>query len=684
MIKEMRDWGATRMWTVGIDVGGTFTDLYARHATTGEARTGKVLTTPRDRVLGVMGAIADAGLHPDEIGLLVHGTTTATNALIERNFPTAAMITTEGFRDVLEIGRMHREHLYRPYQTKPEPLIRRRHRHVLHERTTAQGVVETPVDLAELDRIIDRIAQDGVQSVAVCLINSYVNPANEQAVAARVAERLPGVAVVTSTAVKPIFREHTRFSTTAVRAVLLPVMASYFERLQAVLAAEGFTGKLMILKSNGGMMSVDQARTRVEELVESGPAGGIGYAAQITGMTGYQNIIHTDVGGTSFDTSIVEGGRGLITREYEIEFDVPVAVPMLDIRSIGAGGGSLGWIDAGGSLRVGPMSAGSEPGPACYGRGGTRPTITDANLVLGRLSPDLSGKFTLDLQAARKAVATLAEPLGISVEACAEGMIRIATEAMAQAVKIVLASRGRDPRDYALASFGGAGPMHACAVAAALQTPAVIVPRYSGVASAYGATRLPLKHDEEVFHFAAFGAAALPQVQARLADIEGQAVAALVAQGAAVADVQVTRVMRMRYAGQTFEVDVEQDAAAIAVGDTQALAEAFHATHAREFGVRSDDFAIEIVALAVTAEAQTGNPTRADSDPPSHPSPAPPGTRPVFFNGAWTDAPVIPTTARAEVTGPAMIEDPHTCIVVPPGWRASFDAHLNCILEVQV
>lgn len=673
------------MWTVGIDVGGTFTDLYARHAGTGEARTGKVLTTPRDRVLGVMGAIADARLRPSEIGLLVHGTTTATNALIERSFPTAAMITTEGFRDVLEIGRMHREHLYRPYQTKPEPLIRRRHRHVLHERTTAQGVVETPVDLAELDPIIDRIAAEGVASVAVCLVNSYVNSGNEMAVAARVAQRLPGVAVVTSAEVKPIFREHTRFSTTAVRAVLLPVMASYFERLQAVLAADGFVGQLMILKSNGGMMSVDQARTRVEELVESGPAGGIGYAARITDMTGHRNIIHTDVGGTSFDTSIVEDGRGLITRDYEIEFDVPVAVPMLDIRSIGAGGGSLGWIDTGGSLRVGPMSAGSEPGPACYGRGGTRPTITDANLVLGRLSPDLSGKFPLDLQAARRAVATLAEPLGIPVEACAEGMIRIATEAMAQAVKIVLASRGRDPRDYALASFGGAGPMHACAVAEALQIPTVIVPRYSGVASAYGATRLPLKHDEEVFHFAALTSEALPKVRSRLNTIEGQAMAALVAQGAVPADVRLTRIMRMRYAGQTFEVDVEQDAAAIAAGDIGALAEAFHATHAREFGVRSDDFAIEIVALAVTAAAQTGEPAGADADPLPPLSSAPPGARRVFFAGAWTDAPVIATGAanRARVDGPAMIEDPHTCIVVPPGWRGRFDAHLNCILEVQ-
>lgn len=673
------------MWTMGIDVGGTFTDLYACHPATGEFRTGKVLTTPRDRVDGVMGAIAEARLSPADIGLLVHGTTTATNALIERSFPPAAMITTDGFRDVLEIGRMHREYLYRPYQTKPDPLIRRRHRHVLHERTTAKGEIETPVDRDELDRVIDRIAEDGIRSVAVCLINSYVNPANETAVAARVAERLPGVSVVTSAEVKPIFREHTRFSTTAVRAVLLPVMATYFERLEATLKAAGFAGKLMILKSNGGMMSVRQARKRVEELVESGPAGGIGYAAQITGMTGYQNIIHTDVGGTSFDTSIVEGARGLITREYEIEFDVPVAVPMLDIRSIGAGGGSLGWIDGGGSLRVGPMSAGSEPGPACYGRGGTKPTITDANLVLGRLSPDLSGKFALDRDAARNAVASLAKPLGISVEHCAEGMIRIATEAMAQEVKIVLASRGRDPRDYALASFGGAGPMHACAIAAALQIPAVIVPRFSGVASAYGATRLPLKHDEEVFHFAAFRAEVLPPVKARLAAIEAKALSALIEQGAEEAGIRMTRVMRMRYAGQTFEVDVVQSAEAIARSDIAALSEAFHATHAREFGVRSDEFAIEIVALAVTAEALAAEPDAVSADLPVTTSHAAPLTRLVFFDGAWVAAPVIDTAgaAGADIRGPTMIEDPHTCIVVPPGWRARFDSHLNCILEVQ-
>lgn len=671
------------MWKVGIDVGGTFTDLYAIETTTGEQRTGKVLTTPQDRVQGVLLALKDAALAPADVGILVHGTTTGTNALIERNFPDSAMITTEGFRDVLEIGRMHREHLYRPYQTKPTPLIRRRNRFVIEERTTARGDVEAPVDPAELDGIVKVLKARGIQSVAVCLINSYANPANEQAVGEILRDAIPGVSVSLSSDVKPVFREHARFSTTAVRTVLLPVMASYFERLELALADAGFAGKLMILKSNGGMMSVAQAKTRVEELVESGPAGGIGYASAISEVTGVRNIIHTDVGGTSFDTSIVEDGKGLITREYEIEFDIAVSVPMLDIRSVGAGGGSIGWIDDGGSLRVGPMSAGSEPGPACYGRGGERPTITDANLILGRLGPDLSGKFALDIAAARQALAPLAAQLGISVEDCAEGMIQIATETMAQAVKIVLASRGRDPRDYALASFGGAGPMHACAVAAALQTPKVVVPRFCGVASAYGATRLNLKHDEEEFHFARFEPGALGAIVATFDRLQTKAEAVLVEQGADPGAISTSRLLRMRYAGQTFEVDVHLDEDTFNSNDADRYAEAFHQAHQREFGVRSDDFEIEVVALAVTSEAPltTADPTPANDAAAEHTAQA---SRDLYFAGAWTKAAQHETRALSNgqsISGPAVIEDQHSCVIVPPQWVAHVDAHQNIILE---
>ncbi|WP_050596644.1 hydantoinase/oxoprolinase family protein [Mesorhizobium ciceri] len=667
------------MWKVGVDVGGTFTDLFAVNISTGEERTGKVLTTPEERSKGVLNAIANADLTPDEISLLVHGTTTATNALIERSFPDAAMITTEGFRDVLEIGRMHREHLYRPYQTKPAPLIRRRYRYTIDERTNAKGEVEKCVDAAQLEPIIASISEARIGSVAVCLINSYANPANERKVAEILSDALPNIRVTASADVKPVFREHTRFTLASIRATILPVMANYFERLQARLLEGGFSGNLMILKSNGGMMGVDQARLRVEELVESGPAGGVGYAAEIARTAGFPNIIHTDMGGTSFDASIIEDGQGLITREYELEFDMPVAVPMLDIRSIGAGGGSVGWVDSGGSLRVGPMSAGSVPGPACYGRGGIRPTITDANLVLGRISPDLSGKFKLDVPAARDAVETIATKLDLTIEQCAEGMIRIATEAMAQAVKLVLASRGRDPRDYAFASFGGAGPLHACAVAEALATPTVIVPRYSGVASAYGALRLAIKHDEEVFHYAPLTAEELDRVSVKLQSLGEAAVDALVAQGAKVEDLSVSFVMRMRYAGQTFEVDVVQDRGAIEDRDVQQLASSFHEAHKREFGVRSDDFPVEIVALAVTAEAPSpAGPLESEQN--SQLAPSQQKGRKVWF-GDWTEALVHDAAGAQIVSGPALIEDPHTSIVIPPGWAARFDSARNCILE---
>lgn len=670
------------MWTVGIDVGGTFTDLFAQNLDTGEARSSKALTTPENRAHGVLDAIDAAGLRARDISQLTHGTTTATNALIERSFPEAAMITTEGFRDVIEIGRMHREHLYRPYQTKPVPLIKRRNRHVVVERVSVKGAVETPVDEADLARIVPMLNEAGVKSVAVCFINSYVNAANEHAVANYLTRECPDVKVVCSADVKPVFREHTRFSTAVVRTVLLPVMAEYFSGLEEKLDEQGFSGSLMILKSNGGMMSVDQARSRVEELVESGPAGGIGYAAAISEMTGAQRIIHTDVGGTSFDTSIVEKGEGLITREYEIEFDIPVAVPMLDIRSIGAGGGSVGWVDNGGSLRVGPESAGSVPGPACYGRGGSRPTITDANFILGRLNPDLSGKFKLDFKAAQTAMRTIAKPLGLSIEECADGMIRVATEAMGQAVKIVMASRGRDPRDFALASFGGAGPLHACAVADVLSIQKVIVPKYSGVASAFGATRLKLRHDEEVFHFATMGPDAMAGIQAGIVDLETKASDALLVQGVEPGDITVSHFMRMRYAGQTFEVDVAQASDSITSDDVAGLIEQFHQTHQTEFGVRSDDFNIEVVALAVTAEG--GAPadvnyqsTEFETDDT--------GGRSVYFNSKWHDTPITAAeglAANNSLSGPLLVEDPHTLIVVPPGWSIMRDAYGNCIMEV--
>lgn len=671
------------VWTVGIDLGGAFTHLYAVNPRSGVERTAKVLTTPSDRVEGVLGAIEQAELSPDSIELLVHGTSTATNALIERDYPEAAMITTEGFRDVLEIGRMHREHLYRPYQTKPSPLIKRRNRYTLDERVTSTGQITQSIDEAELADIVQDIERKGIRTVVVCFINAYSNDGNERLVAEFINAKAPHIKVVTSADVKPIFREHSRFSTACVRGVLLEVMSDYFASLEHALIKEGFSGQLMILKSNGGMMPVEQAALRTEELVESGPAGGIGYATEISKEMGLTHLIHTDVGGTSFDTSVVENGQGLVTRDYEIEFDIPVAVPMLDIRSVGAGGGSIAWIDQGGSLRVGPQSAGSEPGPACYGRGGLSPTVTDANLVLGRLSSDLSGKFDLDVAAARASIAKLAEPLDLSIETCAEGIIRIATETMAQAVKIVLAARGRDPRDYALVSFGGAGPLHACATSEAFGTESVVVPKFSGVASAYEATRLPLKYDAEEFHFANLTSEALVGIGERFR-LLAQSIEELLDAGSSdIVGLVSTYIMRMRYAGQTFEVDVEVDLDSITSADIEAVANAFHEAHEREFGVRSEEFQIEIVALAITSSVlsdQKASPPPADASVDAKPL----THRDVYIGGGWSKTQIYSDEAalhNTEVIGPAILENEHASAFVPPGWIGRLDRRKNLVLE---
>ncbi|MDH7787444.1 N-methylhydantoinase A [Ochrobactrum sp. 19YEA23] len=519
------------MWRVGIDVGGTFTDLFAWEEKTGNQVTAKVLTTKQDRSIAVLESIEKAGIDISDISYLMHGTTTATNALIERSYPDAAFITTDGFRDTIEIGRQHRQYLYDPYQTKPKPVIKRRYRYTIPERVNVRGESERPMDVSAAREVAARIKEAGIQSVGIGFINSYVGSQHEEQMRDILLKYCPDIHVVLSAETRPIFREHGRFVTTAVRAACMPVMVQYMDDLESRLDQHGFAGKLLILKSSGGVMSAGAARQHPEDMLESGPAGGVAYAGYLTKQSGFERILHTDVGGTSFDVSIVENGKGLITRDHELEWEVPIVVPMLDIHSVGSGGGSIGWVDQGGSLRVGPKSAGSEPGPVCYGRGGTQPTITDANLILGRLDPTLNGKFDLDATAAEQAISALAEKIGLSTLATAEGMIRIGCEYMVQAVKKVLVARGRDPRDFVYASFGGAGALHACIVAKSLNIPKVIVPPHAGVASAFGATAMDLRQDIEQFYHSPVKEADLGKINAILADLEPRATQALLDQG---------------------------------------------------------------------------------------------------------------------------------------------------------
>jgi N-methylhydantoinase A len=670
------------MWRVGIDVGGTFTDLFAWEEETGQSVTAKVLTTKQDRALGVLQAIAEAQLPLDRIVTLIHGSTTATNALIERSYPPAAMVTTEGFRDTIEIGRQRRERLYDPYQTKPKPLIPRRYRLTVPERISARGEILTPLDEDEAKRVADRIAAMELGSVAVAFINAYVNPTHERRMGEILRSRLPHAHLALSSDTRPKFRELGRFMTTAIRAVLLPVMSVYFSGLEARLRERGFHGSLLIIKSNGGTMGVELAKQRPEELIESGPAGGVAYASYLSGRSGFSRVIHTDMGGTSFDASIVEEGRGLITHEYELEWEVPVITPMLDIRSVGAGGGSIAWVDDGGSLRVGPQSAGAEPGPACYQRGGAFATVTDANLLLGRLEPTLGGKFTLDQQAAEDAVAQIARQVNLNTLRTAEGIIQITCENMARAIKMVLIDRGRDPRDFVLVSFGGAGPMHACFIARALNIPQVVVPSYAGVASAFGATAMDTRHDLEAFFYAPVEGVELRRLNQLYEQLEEQGRSLLAQEAVSSGRISVARGAQMRYIGQSYEVETPVPSGVLTAGSLTQIVENFHREHEREYGVASTQFTPAFVSLGVTVIGHNEKPPIVQGANARGQDPLK-GERRVYFSGSWLPTPVYDGQLLPQgfaLRGPAIVEYTHSCAVLPPDTAAVVDALENLVI----
>lgn len=671
-------------------MGGTFTDLFAVNEATGETRTAKVLGTRHRLVESVLGALKKAAIDPAEVAEIVHGSTTATNALIERTFPAAALITTEGFRDTIEIGRQRRERLYDPYQVKERPLIARRLRLTVNERLSATGEVVRPLDEDEARRVIGRALELGAETVAVCFINAYVDGRHERRVRELINEMAPRVRVAISSETRPQFRELGRFMTTVVRAVLLPVMAGYLQDLESELARWGFKGSLLIIKSNGGVMGVASAIERPEELIESGPAGGVAYASALArSLPNQSKIIHTDMGGTSFDVAIVEEGEGLVTNSYELRWEMPIITPMLDIRSIGAGGGSIAWIDEGGSLRVGPRSAGSDPGPACYGRGGQSATVTDANLLLGRLEPTLGGKMVLDKDAAHRAIAEIGKRVGLEPMAAAEGIVAICTESMAQAIRLALAERGRDPRDFAIASAGGAGAMHACWIARSLGIPTVVVPAYAGVASAYGATRMDLRYDVERFFYSPLSKTDPAEVERRCRELEETGRRLLSGEGVKLADIRVKRTAQMRYVGQSYEVLTPMPEHTGASLDE--IRDRFHKAHLREYGVASEEFEPAFVSLGVTALGAVARPDGAaagalrDSTGAASSKAASKGTRDVVFEGkAIATALYDAASLRAghRIDGPAIVEHDHSCTTLPPGSVAAVDMEGNLLITV--
>lgn len=655
-------------YLVGIDVGGTFTDLAVYDAQNGATFAVKVPSNRAAPDAAVVGALDKAGLPPHEVAVLVHGTTVATNALLERRGSKIAFVTTQGFRDVLELGRTTRlvpRTLYDPYFRRSPPLVARRDRLTVPERTEADGTVSLPLDEEATEALAGELAARGdVEAVAIGFINAFRNPANEEA-AARIFRR-HFAHVTTSTQVLNEIREFERFSAAAINGYVQPVMAAYVARLtQAVKARNPATG-FYTVASHGGLLSTSAVMSEPVRTVLSGPAAGVAAAVHLARAVGQPNLITYDMGGTSTDVALVADAQFPLKRETLLD-GLVVRLPQLEIHTVGAGGGSIAALDAGGSLQLGPESAGAVPGPAAYGRGGTRPTVTDANVVLGRLGSDqeLGRSLRIDKALAVTALETIATPAGLLAEAMAEAVLALGIAKMASAVHEISVARGFDPRDFALLCYGGAGPLHACEVAAAVGMSHVIVPPAPGAFSAFGALCSSLAKDRAETVLATLDEAVLAPVEARFAKLAAAISTEFTAEGAAVEHLAFERQMDLRYQGQAHELTVTVPAGASA----SEIIEAFETAFEREYGRRDRDRATQLVNIRLVGRIPMETPAWASS---AEGSGRRGGERRVVVGGEVVSCPVWnrdDLRSDMEVTGPAIIEEMSSTTFLPPGWR---------------
>lgn len=664
---------------VAVDVGGTFTDICIFDESTQSMRVTKVPSTPDNPMTAVINGVRRANIDLTDVELFSHGTTVATNALITRKFPKAALVTTKGFRDVIEIRDGTKDDLWDAYSDVSGPYIRRRDRFEVPERIDFAGNVVTALDedaARDLGRLLRR---RGVNTVAVCFINSYANPEHEIRMREILAEELPGANISTSAEVLPEIFELGRFNTTVANAVLGPLVSGYVERLDRNLRDDGYAGELLLLHSGGGSMTSEVVKRFPVRLAASGIAAGAIAAQHVAEQCGFSNAVGLDMGGTSTDISLIADGELRETNEWQVEYGHPIVFPSIEVLTIGAGGGSLAHIDIAGSLRNGPQSAGADPGPACYRRGGTEPTNTDANLWLGRLGTDLAdGEMTLDRASSQAAIeSTIATPLGLGTDAAADSIIKVANANMADAVRLVSIRRGLDPRDFALIAFGGAGALHGADVAKELDIPTVIVPPSPGVTSALGCLLVDIQHDLSQMYTGAADAADADVVEEHFRELELEGRTRLrhekVAEEAAV----FQRGIAMRYQGQWRSLQVKMGSGPNALEDAVQL---FHEEHEKHYAFRQDETPVEIYQLHLKALGKTPKPSFKPS-PVSTDDPGEPiEIRDVHFDGTWHRTPVYQREnlpSGAAFIGPAILNQIDSTTVIPPEASAVIDEWFN-------
>jgi N-methylhydantoinase A len=681
------------VWRIGVDIGGTFTDVALVEETSGRIGVAKVPTTPANLADGVLRALKSAvdryQVDHAEVGLLSHATTVVTNAILEENGARAALITTRGFRDVLELRRSARANLYDLFQDAPATLIPRRRRFEISERIGADGAIVTPLAENEMDELIVALKAARVDAIAVSLVFSFLNPEHERRIGARLRAALPNVPVYLSSDVLPEIKEFERASTTAVCAYVGPILASYLARLEEVTRSRALP-PLYLMGSNGGILEAAEAIAVPAMAVESGPAAGVVAAALVARQTGRRNLLSFDMGGTTAKASLIRDGQYETTPEYEVGGGSsmtrwmngtghPIRLPVIDLAEVSAGGGSIAWIDRAGALRVGPKSAGADPGPACYARGGAEPTVTDCNLLLGYLDRGslLGGDLSIDRAAAEEAVRSrLAEPLGIDVRDAAASVIAIVNHAMAEVLKIVSVQRGHDPRDFVLAAFGGAGPLHAAALAGELGIAEVICPPIPGAFSALGLVGTDLRRDYVQTLFTTTDAADPAAVEAAFVALEQKGAAMLDRAAIAPERRRFERSVDARYPRQSYELAVPVPARPVERATLQTIAETFHDRHRHTYGHDNRAEPVQIVSIRLAAIG-TIPPLVIRDRPAVAEADAVKSKRRLWFHETGAvDAKIYDRRRMPPgmaVASPAVIESLESTILVPPGWQAKMN-----------
>lgn len=679
------------MYRIGIDTGGTFTDVSLIEENTGKSYITKVPSTPDNPSLAVLNGIkqitAEIGIENEEISFFIHGTTVATNAMLEQKGAKTALLTTKGFKDVLQIGRQTRPKLYDFQARNTKPLVDRNIRIELDERVDVTGNIIKDIDENEVKTIAKKIKAENIESLAICFINSYVNPENEKKVKEILTEIIPEVSITLSYEVLPEFKEYERTSTTVANAYVLPKMKNYLAYLRKEISDMKINSDLYVMQSNGGVINAETAIDIPVRTMLSGPAGGVLSGAMVAKNTQHKNIITIDMGGTSLDTALIENEVPQFTTLSEID-GKPIKVPMIEMHTIGSGGGSIAWIDTGGALKVGPHSAGANPGPVCYGNGGQEPTVSDANAILGRLNPKeiLGGRMKLDVESAREIMyKKIAEPLGVTVEEAAEGILKVINANMVRGIRVISVEKGHDPRDFSLMAFGGAGPLHAVDIAKDLNSKNVIIPPNPGIECAKGMLTADVRHDFVQTYTKRISITDIKEVNIILDGLVKEAKHELGKEGFTDKTIDLQAALDLRYMNQAYEIPVEIKEANLTSNDLQNAEKDFHKLHEKVYGFSRKDEELELINIRLIAKGLIKEIKTKRDDEQNNTSLTEIDNRKIYFDGSFYNTPIYSRESlksESIVSGPAVIEQLDSTIIIHPGQSAEVDLMENLIINI--